>query len=98
MGYVEKDCPKIKVRGLRPYDTYELSWFNPRSGEWLDNRVTMEVTHAGNITLLQYPDELDWAFKLRKLNTDFPIKTDDMVFEPRRGNLKFTYIEKDSKN
>lgn len=98
MGYVEKECPHVKVRGLRPYDTYELSWFNPRSGEWLEEKPSLEVTHAGNIPLPEYPDELDWAFKLRKLNTDLPIRKDDMVFEPRRGNIKFSYIDTDSRS
>jgi hypothetical protein len=97
MGYAEKDCPKIKVRGLRPYDTYELSWFDPRTGKWLEEKAALEVTHFGNILLPAYPDELDWAFKLKKLNTGFPINKTDMGGGSSNANIKWSYIDKDSK-
>lgn len=99
MGYTEKDCPEnVKVRGLRPYDTYELTWFNPRTGEWLEDKVEIEVTHMGNIPLPKRPDDLDWAFKLKKLNTDFPIRSEDPP-GPEFGSreIKYSYIETDSK-
>ena len=99
MGYTEKDCPEnVKVRGLRPYDTYELTWFNPRTGEGLEDNVEIEVTHMGNIPLPKRPDDLDWAFKLKKLNTDFPIRSEDPP-GPEFGSreIKYSYIETDSK-
>jgi hypothetical protein len=97
-GYAEKGCPPLKVRGFRPYDTYELAWFNPRNGEWSADKPSLEVSNMGIIDLPVYPDTMDWAFKLKKTNADKPIRTED----PHGGffgreNLKITRIAKDSK-
>ena len=97
MGYVEKDCPRIKIRGVRPYDIYELSWFNPRTGQWLEEKVEVEATHMGNIPMPAYPDEFDWAFKLKKLNNDFRINNESELAVERRPDTKYTYIQTDSK-
>ena len=75
MGYSEKGARNVKVRGLRPYDTYELSWFNPRTGQWLEDRPQLKCTNMGEIAFGAFPDALDWAWKLKKLNTDLPIET-----------------------
>jgi hypothetical protein len=97
MAFIEKDCPAhVKIRGLRPYDTYELSWFNPRNGEWLADKLKLEVTDMGNITMPDYPDKMDWAFKLKKLNTDLPIRTRDMGLHGF-GEIKERHIQTDSK-
>lgn len=104
MGFAEKDSPKTRIRGLRPYDTYELTWFRPETGEWLPESVMIEVDNYGMIALPDYPDEFDWAFKLKKCNTDLPIHIDyvDKAIENNRTsstgmeNVKFEYIETDS--
>ena len=104
MGFAEKDSPKTRIRGLRPYDTYELTWFKPETGKWLPDPVTIEVDNYGMIALPDYPDEFDWAFKLKKINTDLPIHIDyvDKAIENNRTsstgmeNVTFEYIETDS--
>ncbi len=73
MGYSEKGALKVKVRGLRPYDSYELSWFNPRIGRWLEQKRQLTCSNFGEIVLGDFPDGLDWAWKVKKTNTDLPI-------------------------
>ena len=73
MGYSEKGALKVKVRGLRPYDSYELSWFNPRTGRWLEQKRQLTCSNFGEIVLGDFPDGLDWAWKVKKTNTDLPI-------------------------
>lgn len=97
MGFAEKDCPRIKIRGVRPYDIYELSWFNPGTGEWLEEKIQLEATHFGNIVIPDFPDELDWAFKLKKLNSDFRINNDTRTgFSDSNEGVEFKYMETDS--
>ena len=68
MGFSEQDSPSVHVRGLRPYDTYELTWFDPATGKWLDERREIEADAFGEVYLGDYPGEFDWAWKLKKLN------------------------------
>ena len=97
MGFAEKDCPRIKIRGVRPYDIYELSWFNPGTGERLEEKIQLEATHFGNIVIPDFPDELDWAFKLKKLNSDFRINNDTRTgFSDSNEGVEFKYMETDS--
>lgn len=78
LGYAEKDCPKLSARALRPADIYEFTWFNPRTGEWLEDQTQqLEVKFTGEMKLPEYPDELDWAFKLKKVNKDLRINTNE---------------------
>lgn len=39
-----------------------------------------------------------WAFKLKKLNTDFPIRKEDKGMGTINKDVKYTYIETDSKD
>lgn len=98
LGYLEKDCPKAKVRGFRPYDIYELSWFNPRTGEWLKDKLELEVTYQGNIALPKCPDDLDWAFKLKKMNDDLRINRQCMTVGGIGKDVVYTYIDTNSKD
>ena len=82
MGFAEKGCKKLKVRCLRPYDKYSFAWFNPRTGEWLDS-IELMVTRIGNIIVPDYPDDLDWAFKLVKTYHGQP--SDDVVMRESSG-------------
>ena len=69
LGYCEKDCPKLFVRGLRPYDQYRLTWFDPREGKWLNNQsMEMEVHVYGFIAMPYVPENTDWGFKLIRIN------------------------------
>ena len=72
LGYAEKDCPKLALRALRPYDIYEFFWFNPRTGEWSEGQE-MQVDTMGQISLPEVPDNLDWAFKAKKKNNDLRV-------------------------
>ena len=72
IGYAEKDCPKLFVRGLHPYDIYKLTWFNPRTGEWLyDESVELEVHVYGFIPMPYYKENTDWGFCLEKVNKEY---------------------------
>lgn len=107
MGYSEKDAPRVHVRGLRPYDTYELSWFNPTKGQWLEEKKKIESDAFGEVYCGDYPDAFDWAWKLKKLNTDLPINKELDQIAPINedggdnvqgglGNIKHIYIQTDS--
>ena len=77
LGYAEKDCPKLFVRGLHPYDQYRLTWFDPRTGKWLyDEQVDLEVYVYGYIALPYFPADSDWGFCLEKLNKEYRLNPD----------------------
>ena len=72
-----------------------LSWFNPRTGEWLEETKTLTCTNFGEISFGEFPDEFDWAWKLNKLNTDLPI--DKALQEDGTGknyHLGLGYVER----
>lgn len=106
MGYSEKDAPRVHVRGLRPYDTYELSWYDPATGKWLEERREIESDAFGEVYCGDYPTKFDWAWKLKKLNTDLPIDTEmDQISGKKKDGLnvngglafvKHIYIADDS--
>ncbi len=96
-GYTEKDCPRVRLRGLRPYDIYEISFFNPRTGEWLEKTYELEANCFGSILLPDEPDELDWAFKAKKLNHDLRVDTvHEGLVRSKKKAMKITKIETDS--
>ena len=106
MGYSEKDSPRVHVRGLRPYDTYELSWYDPAVGKWLEEKKEIESDAFGEVYLGGYPSGMDWAWKLKKLNTDLPIDKElDQIGNGKKGettvnggisSIKRIYIQDDS--
>ncbi len=97
MCYTEKDCPDTKIRGLHPYDIYEISFFNPRTGEWLEKTYQVEVTHVGTLPIPEEPDDLDWAFKAKRINVEHRINTERQVHSSgSKVKVKFSYIEDDS--
>lgn len=94
-GYTEKDCPRVRLRGLRPYDIYEISYFDPRTGKWLEKKYQLEANHFGSILLPEDPDELDWAFKAKKINTEPRVDTVGPGLV-RTADVKMTFIQTDS--
>jgi hypothetical protein len=59
------------VSGLTPNGTYDAHWFNPRSGEWLDDAQQLQADEAGVSALPLYPGgqdpaALDWALRLKR--------------------------------
>ncbi len=95
-GYTEKDCPPVRIRGLRPYDTYEISFFNPHTGEWLKETSILTVNHLGTIVLPDEPDELDWAFKAKKIQAEYVIDNTTDILAGKGSEINFSYIETDS--
>ncbi len=71
LGYMEKDCPKLFVRALHPYDIYKLTWFNPVTGEWIDNEQTeLEVGVYGFLSMPRVKENTDWGFCLERVNKE----------------------------
>ncbi|UCG57604.1 MAG: DUF4038 domain-containing protein [Phycisphaerales bacterium] len=66
--YFEKSCPNATVSGALRGNKYTASWFNPRTGGWIDASA-LAADGAGVIILPDFPDgsgrsETDWALKL----------------------------------
>jgi len=66
MGYMEKDCPRTALRGLRPYERFLFSWFDPCNGTFQEE-TELCVNCVGMIPLPACPKDQDWAFKLKKI-------------------------------
>ncbi len=66
MLYFEKDCPRATIRGVIHDAVYRLKWFNPRTGEWLDDPNTQTVTsdQTCRIKLPECPSNEDWGMSL----------------------------------
>ena len=76
LGYVERDCPRAAVRGLRPYEKYDFKWFDPCDGTWSES-TKLSVSAVGMIHLPEYPGRQDWAFKLKKIQEPYRIDTSE---------------------
>jgi hypothetical protein len=68
--YFEKDCPQATVSGALSGRTYEATWFNPRTGEWIKAGKS-EADANGAIRLSVFPgpetkSTIDWAVKLAR--------------------------------
>jgi hypothetical protein len=66
--YFEKDCPSATVSGALSGRAYEVTWFNPRTGEWFQAGKS-EADAEGTIRLPAFPgpemkSRLDWAVKM----------------------------------
>jgi len=66
--YFEKNCPQATLSGALSGGKYKASWFNPRSGDWLDAGV-LTADGTGEIRLPNFPGNLtssgtDWGLKL----------------------------------
>lgn len=69
LAYFEVDCPRCSLRGLKKYAEYEIKWFNPRTGEWTDDREvkTVAADRAGMCGLPEKPDRRDWGLYAKKI-------------------------------
>ncbi len=84
LGYLEKDCPKLFVRNLHPYDLYRLTWFEPKTGEWFHEEATVvEVGVYGFISMPRVDNTKDWGFMLEKTNKEYRLNP------PREFDDKF---------
>jgi hypothetical protein len=69
--YFELGCPQATLSGVEPDATYELRWFDPRTGQWLADEQSLVADGAGTLTLPAFPSgettsETDWALKLTR--------------------------------
>jgi hypothetical protein len=70
LAYFEKYCQRPTLSGTVPDGKYKSSWFNPRSGDWLDaGGGTLIADSQGHITLPNFGHNLtisdtDWGLKL----------------------------------
>lgn len=71
--YFEQDCPQATLSGLPAGQDYEVHWYDPRTGRWLDAAAaaaTITADAAGTIRLPPFPggkamSDIDWALKLQ---------------------------------
>jgi hypothetical protein len=66
--YFERGAIRTSLKNMAASATYHLTWFNPRTGEWLA-QVTVETDTQGQMRLPVFPegkDEAveDWALKI----------------------------------
>ena len=64
--YFEKDCPQVVVRGLSPGAAYTSTWFDPRSGSWMEDEQVLMADSGGGIKLPTYPLADDNALRLQR--------------------------------
>jgi hypothetical protein len=67
--YFEKDCPSATLSDAIPNAKYEVRWFNPRTGKWLDEEM-LAADAEGKVALPNFPGDLarsetDWGLKLK---------------------------------
>lgn len=66
--YFEKDAPmEARVRGATKYGRYRPTFFDPRSGEWLQPDKPVTVASSSVLALPQRPDERDWGLMLERM-------------------------------
>ena len=66
--YFEEKAERAKVANLAPNKSYQFSWYDTRSGQWLETS-SVNSDSQGNAQLPPFPDgkdvaTLDWAAKL----------------------------------
>jgi len=62
--YLEKDCPRVTVRGFPPNKKYRLSWFVPAVGKWDADACVIETDDVGRAVLPAPPLSDDIGIKL----------------------------------
>ena len=64
--YLEKDCPQATIRGFTPNTRYLLSWFEPETGNWLNDACVLITDDVGRAILPVSPVNDDIGIKLIK--------------------------------
>ncbi len=64
--YFEADCPPATVRGALADRDYRASWYDPRTGTWVE-AGTLRADPRCAIALPTFPSEDDWGLKLKLL-------------------------------
>lgn len=65
MVYYEKDCPSDRIRSVRHDGIYRASWFDPRTGTWIDAGELLADPLERILSLPPKPTEDDWGLKLK---------------------------------
>ncbi len=70
--YFENKCEIPEVTGLNENSDYILEWFNPITGEWLEESLKGKTNKDGKLKLNQFPNgnyisKQDWALKIKEL-------------------------------
>ncbi len=54
------------VRGALPNESYEATWFDPRTGEWIPVGPTsaLKADRWGRISIPEQPTGSDWGLRL----------------------------------
>jgi len=70
MLYFENKCEIPTISGFIPDTEYQLNWFNPETGEWIEKQRTDSSDENGTIYLESYPDgekisTKDWSLKIK---------------------------------
>ena len=66
LAYFEKETPRegVLFRGGRYGGSYRLSWYDPRTGKWLDRGERIDIDVRGVAEIPRLPDDEDWALKM----------------------------------
>ena len=66
LSYFEKGTPRkgILFRNGFYGGRYKLTWFNPRTGQWLDRNESIQLNVRGYAEIPALPDDEDWALKM----------------------------------
>jgi len=68
--YFENKCTIPKISGMLPGSEYELKWFDPVSGQWLNDSSIITSDEKGIVTLEAFPDGnkksmKDWSLEIQ---------------------------------
>jgi hypothetical protein len=70
--YFEIACPRADLSGVTPNAAYQVQWFDPRTGLWIDETSVATADSAGTLRLPTFPSgeetsSMDWAAKLTRV-------------------------------
>jgi len=70
--YLEKDCPRVIIRGFPPNKDYCLFWFNPEKSRWEKESVPIHFDATGRAALPAPPFADDAGIKLLAVKPNLP--------------------------
>lgn len=70
--YYEKGCPSCRIRSVKADGVYQATWFDPRTGQWLDAGQVVADCEAriAGVQMPQKPSDDDWALKLKLIRVN----------------------------
>lgn len=64
MIYYEKGCPSDRLRSTLHDGIYQATWFDPRTGEWIEAGQVTADPQERIMHLPKKPSDEDWCLKL----------------------------------